>query len=189
MDSLNTQLGGSSALNFNSIATDAVSMPPNIEHLPDLSARAAFTVNFSSVFKEDIDIVLTIIDDRLSYIPWGGDNQMPFAILSLIDRAPVERWNKSLQLAVQFHIAGGKAVSVFRQFSALRLLPGYHIAVARVKYRCCRTRLRFVLLPEQFQETFAYRFLRTLPCDNRHLTGNFRIDGILLVKHLQDISI
>jgi len=62
-------------LNFNSV-----------EDLPGLSARAAFTVNSQSVFKEDVDIVPTIIDDSLSYMPWGGDNQMPFDILSLIEK-------------------------------------------------------------------------------------------------------
>lgn len=54
-----------SDLNFNSV-----------ENVPGYEARAAFTVNSSSVFKEDIDIVPTIVDDTLSYIPWGGDNQM-----------------------------------------------------------------------------------------------------------------
>ena len=53
-----------SDLNFNSV-----------ENVPGYEARAAFTVNSSSVFKEDIDIVPTIVDDTLSYIPWGGDNQ------------------------------------------------------------------------------------------------------------------
>lgn len=62
-------------LNFNSV-----------EDLPSLSARAIFKVNSSSVFKEDVDIVPTIVDDKLSYIPWGGDNQMPFDILDLIEK-------------------------------------------------------------------------------------------------------
>jgi len=53
---------------------------------PGLSACAAFTANSQSVFKEDVDIVPTIIDDSLSYMPWGGDNQMPFDILSLIEK-------------------------------------------------------------------------------------------------------
>ena len=59
-----------SNLNFNSV-----------ENLPGFEARAAFTVNFASVFREDVDIVPTIVDD----IPWGGDNNMPFDILKLIE--------------------------------------------------------------------------------------------------------
>lgn len=62
-------------LNFNSV-----------EDLPGFNARAAFTVNSQSVFREDVDIVPNIVDDRLSYIPWGGDNQMPFDILSLVEK-------------------------------------------------------------------------------------------------------
>jgi hypothetical protein len=38
------------------------------------------------VFKEDIDTVPIIIDDSLSYMPWGADNQMPFKILNLIEK-------------------------------------------------------------------------------------------------------
>ena len=41
--------------------------------------------NSSAVFKEDVDIVPVIIDDTLSYMPWGGDNNMPFDILKLIE--------------------------------------------------------------------------------------------------------
>ena len=62
------------SLNFNSVET-----------LPNLSARAAFQVNSSAVFKEDVDIVPVIIDDTLSYMPWGCDNNMPFDILKLIE--------------------------------------------------------------------------------------------------------
>jgi len=60
---LNPQLDGLAPINFNSVET-----------LPGFEARAAFTVNSSSVFKEDVDIVPTIVDDTLSYIPWDGDN-------------------------------------------------------------------------------------------------------------------
>ena len=62
-------------LNFNSV-----------ENVPGIEARAAFTVNSSSVFKEDVDIVPTIIDDSLSYVPWGADNQMPFNVLDLLEK-------------------------------------------------------------------------------------------------------
>lgn len=63
------------SLNFNSVET-----------LPGYEARAAFTVNSASVFKEDVDIVPTILSERLSYVPWGGDNQMPFDVLDLIEK-------------------------------------------------------------------------------------------------------
>ncbi len=61
-------------LNFNSVET-----------IPNLNASAAFQVDSGKVFKEDVDIVPVIIDDKLSYIPWGGDNNMPYNILNLIE--------------------------------------------------------------------------------------------------------
>lgn len=60
---LNLQLDGLPPINFNSVQT-----------LPGFEARAAFTVNSASVFKEEVDMVPTIVDDMLSYVPWGGDN-------------------------------------------------------------------------------------------------------------------
>lgn len=61
-------------LNFNSVET-----------IPNLNASAAFQVDSGKVFKEDTDIVPVIIDDTLSYMPWGGDNALPFNILELIE--------------------------------------------------------------------------------------------------------
>lgn len=63
------------SLNFNSVET-----------IPGFEARAAFTVSSASVFKEDVDIVPTILSDRISYVPWGGDNLMPFDILALVEK-------------------------------------------------------------------------------------------------------
>lgn len=57
----------------------------SVENLPGVNARAAFQVNSASVFKEDVDILPIVINDKLSYIPWGGDNNMPFDILRLIE--------------------------------------------------------------------------------------------------------
>ena len=70
-----------SELNLNSVVIDTIAMLSSIEMLPGYEARAAFTVNSASVFKEDVDIVPTIVDDTLSYISWGGDNLMPFKII------------------------------------------------------------------------------------------------------------
>ena len=57
----------------------------SVETIPSLNASAAFQVDSGKVFKEDVDIVPTIIDDTLSYMPWGGDNAMPYNILKLIE--------------------------------------------------------------------------------------------------------
>ena len=52
---LNLQLDGLPPINFNPVET-----------LPGFEARAAFTVNSASVFKEYVDMVPTIADDSLS---------------------------------------------------------------------------------------------------------------------------
>ena len=82
---LNLQLDGQLPINFNSVVIDNVAILPSIENLPGCEARAAFlchgkalrgnSVNSASVFREDGDMVPTVVDDSLSYIPWGGDNQ------------------------------------------------------------------------------------------------------------------
>lgn len=76
-----------SDLNFNSV-----------ENLPGFEARAAFTVNSASVFREDVDIVPTVVDDSLSYIPWGGDNQMA------LSRPSIRRSTFSDSVAQLVHI-------------------------------------------------------------------------------------
>ena len=58
----------------------------SVENIPGVEARAAFTVSSSLVFKEDVDTCETRIDDSLQYMPWGGDNQMPFDIIELIEK-------------------------------------------------------------------------------------------------------
>ena len=56
----------------------------SVETIPVLNASAAFKTDSGKVFKEDVDIVPTIIDKSLSYIPWGGDNNMPYHIIDLV---------------------------------------------------------------------------------------------------------
>lgn len=63
-----------SFLNYNSVET-----------IPGISARAAFQVNSATVFKEETDITPVPVSDTLSYMPWGGDNEMPYNIIDLIE--------------------------------------------------------------------------------------------------------
>ena len=53
--------------------------------IPGAHASAAFTSKTSEVFKEENDIAPIIINDKMKYIPWGGDNQMPYNIIDLIE--------------------------------------------------------------------------------------------------------
>ncbi len=61
----------------------------SVETLPGYEARAAFTVNSATIFREEVDIVPTIVDEHLSYIPWGGDNLMPFKIIESTSRRTI----------------------------------------------------------------------------------------------------
>lgn len=53
----------------------------SVEDVPLLNSRAVFQVNSSAVFREQGDITPTIIDKQTAYMPWGGDNQMPYLVL------------------------------------------------------------------------------------------------------------
>ena len=57
----------------------------SVETLPDAKGSVAFTVNSSEVFKEQVDISPITIDEHTRYMPWGGDNEMPYKILDLIE--------------------------------------------------------------------------------------------------------
>ena len=57
----------------------------SVEIIPDLKASAAFTVNSSEVFKEQVDMLPHTIDEGFQYMPWGADNEMPYKILELIE--------------------------------------------------------------------------------------------------------
>lgn len=61
-------------------------MIESVEDIPHLSARAAFSIDSAAVFREDNDIVPIRVNDSLSYMPWGADNEMPYNILDLIEQ-------------------------------------------------------------------------------------------------------
>jgi hypothetical protein len=50
-----------------------------------MNASVMFQVDNGRVFKEETSIVPTIINVTLSYMPWGGDNAMPYNILKFIE--------------------------------------------------------------------------------------------------------
>lgn len=61
-------------------------MIESVENIPQLSARAAFSIDSSAVFREDHDISPIQVADGLSYMPWGVDDEMPYKILNLIEQ-------------------------------------------------------------------------------------------------------
>lgn len=61
-------------------------MIESVEDIPQLSARAAFSIDSAAVFREDKEISPIKVNDSLSYMPWGADNEMPYKILDLIEQ-------------------------------------------------------------------------------------------------------
>ena len=59
--------------------------PTSVVTIPGTQASAAFTAKTSEVFKEEHNIAPIIINDKMKYIPWGGDNQIPYNIIDLIE--------------------------------------------------------------------------------------------------------
>ena len=58
----------------------------SIENIPGLNAKAVFKVDSSTVFKEDAEMITPVpVGEHLAYMPWGGDNLMPYNIINLIE--------------------------------------------------------------------------------------------------------
>ena len=58
----------------------------SVEDMPDVNAKAVFTVDSSSVFKEDVDDCPVVVDENTSYMKWGGDNEIPYHVLNMIEK-------------------------------------------------------------------------------------------------------
>ena len=56
-----------------------------VNDLPGYYAAAAFTTKSSEVFKEAEEISPRQVSDKVSYMPWGADDQMPYDIINLIE--------------------------------------------------------------------------------------------------------
>ena len=57
----------------------------SVETIPNLNCLAAFTPKTTEVFKETEDTAPVPINDKMQYMPWGHDNNMPYDILELIE--------------------------------------------------------------------------------------------------------
>ena len=115
-------------LNFNSVET-----------ISNLNALAPFQVDSGKVFKEDVDIVPTIIDKSLSYIPWGSDNNMPYHIIDLIESdetlATCQMFNAEVcygsGLQYNTDSCGGDVKREVEDFLLDNALPSYFLGVCQ----------------------------------------------------------
>lgn len=61
---------------------DEIEFVPTIENV---ASKGALVTKALPVFREDVDQSPIKIGDKLSYMPWGADNLLPFNILNLIE--------------------------------------------------------------------------------------------------------
>ena len=57
----------------------------SVEQLPTASASVAFTVDSGKVFREDGEIVPVTLSHGIQYMPWGGDNLLPYNVLDMLE--------------------------------------------------------------------------------------------------------
>ena len=77
----------------------------SVHTFPGTHVSAAFTSKTSEVFKEEHNITPIIINDKMKYIPWGGDNQMPYNIIDLIESD--ETMSTSQMFNAEVHYGSG----------------------------------------------------------------------------------
>lgn len=167
----------------------------SVENLPDLQAKAVFQVDSASVFREDTDIVPTIINDDLSYMPWGGDNQLPFNILNLIESdetlSTCQMFNAEVcygsGLTYDTCLADPQTVRDVEEFLGDNDLPSYFLGVCQdFKYFAfCVTVL--ILNPDA---TKIVRILRKEACYCRFAPAqtNGKISKLLYANWRQPVS-
>ena len=58
----------------------------SVEQLPQAKGSVLFIEDSSKVFKDDVDIRPITLSDGTKYMPWGGDNMMPYNILDMVEK-------------------------------------------------------------------------------------------------------
>lgn len=111
----------------------------SIENIPGVEARAAFTTDSSAVFKESQDMNPVRIDDKMEYMPWGADNQMPYGILKLIENdetlSTCQMFNAEIAygdgLRYNMDGASAKIKAQVGDFLLSNDLPSYYLGVCQ----------------------------------------------------------
>lgn len=58
----------------------------SVEMMPNAKGKALFITDSCKVFKDDIDIAPITLTDGTRYMPWGGDNKLPYNILDMVEK-------------------------------------------------------------------------------------------------------
>lgn len=111
----------------------------SVENLPMNKGAAVFTVDAGKVFREETDTIPTIIDERTSYMPWGGDNNLPYNVLELIENdetlATCQMFNAEIcygsGLLYNCDLASADVRNAVEDFFLDNAIPDYFLGVAQ----------------------------------------------------------
>lgn len=70
-----------------------------------VNAAAAFTVNSSQVFRDDIDITPVTLSNGIQYMPWGADNMMPNNSLDMIEKDEILSYTNFRTFLARYEIS------------------------------------------------------------------------------------
>ena len=125
-------------------------------------------------------------DQYIRVFPHGYYLCLPY--LQLIIHLGIHLGNQCLQLTVQFSVAGGKAVGLFRQATALQALLCHRFTVERIDHLRGSDLFWLFLFAEKSAKSLSLWFGRffLLSCldNDRHLFRYLSVDGILLFQNL-----
>lgn len=114
---------------FNSV--ESFSVAPGV--------AAVFSQPSASVFREDRDIVPLKVSDDVEIIPWGGDNQLPFRIIDMIEKDETLATCQEFQSEVCYgsglrydtENASGDVATEVEDFFLDNPMPSYFLGVTR----------------------------------------------------------
>ena len=62
----------------------------SVEQLTQAKGSVVFIEDSSKVFKDDVAIRPIMLSDGTEYMPWGADNMLPYNILDMIEKDPIQ---------------------------------------------------------------------------------------------------
>ena len=113
-------------------------MVPSIHDIPGVQAKAAFLMDSGSVFREQKCDAIKL-DEKNYFMPWGGDNRMPYNIMELIESdetvSTCLMWNAQMcygsGLQYNTEEASKKVTDDVEEWMLENSLPSYFLGVAQ----------------------------------------------------------
>ena len=111
----------------------------SVEQLPQAKGSVLFIEDSSKVFKDDIDITPRTLSDGTKYMPWGGDNMLPYNILDMIEKdetlSTCQMFNAEVCYGSGLRYITDSCTSVIKEqvedFLLCNSLPAYFLGVCQ----------------------------------------------------------